>query len=165
MDAHPAAGRRTGLLGGTVVRRARERRAEVPSPLRQGRCWVARSRPPHLRPLCPHNCRGLAELELPAMPAVGLCVFPPTSTSILVVRESSPGFNASCPLGTRPRSGPPAFSPGLVSAVGQLCLPWPSVSALPLLSHCLDATGVFPNRFQPVRQALLRASESIQRGF
>lgn len=148
MDAHPAAGRRTGLLGGAVVRRARERRAEAPSPLRQGRSWVAQSRPPHLRPLCPHSCRGLAELELPAMPALGLCVFPPTCTSILVVREGSPGFRASCPLGVGRLVSPPGLFL-LLASTYQLCFPWLSVSALLLLSHCFDASGVFPNRFQP----------------
>lgn len=134
-----------------MVRRARERRAEGPSPLRQGRSWAARSRPPHLRPLGPHCCGGLAELELPATPALGLCVFPPTCTAILVVREGSPGFRAPSPLGTRPRSGPPAFSPGLLllASTYQLCFPWPSVSAQPLLSHRLGAAGVFPNRFLP----------------
>lgn len=114
MDAHPAAGGRTGLLGGAVVRRTRERRAEAPSPLCQGRSWVARSRPPHLRPLCPHSCLGLAELELPAMPALGLCVFPPTCTPILVVREG--------PLGMGRLVSPPGLFL-LLASTYQLCFP------------------------------------------
>lgn len=153
-----------------MVRRARERRAEVPSPLRRGRSWVARFRPPHLRPLGPHSCRGLAELELPATPALGLCVFPPSCTPIFVVHEGSLGFRAPSPLGARPRSGPPAFSPGLVSAVGQhlsavLPVALSLASALPLSPPRRSRS--LPEQVSALRgrQGLLRARSPFKEVF
>ncbi|XP_052599244.1 uncharacterized protein LOC128113528 [Peromyscus californicus insignis] len=46
------------------------------------------------------------------------------------------------------------------------CRLFPAALAQPLLSHCLHAARVFPNKFQPYprRQAFLRASGCIQRG-